>query len=412
MTYKIKNLKLASFGLKLIDWAFQRMPVLRILVKDLTQRRPLKNYKIGACLHVTSETANLIRVLKAAGAQIFLCASNPLSTKDEVAAALVKYFKIPVFAFFGEDKKNYFNFINQVLSFKPNLLIDDGADLITTAIKKKIKGIIGASEETTTGVIRIKNLAKEKKLSFPVIAVNQAQTKYLFDNRYGTGQSTIDGLLRATNLLLAGKKVVVCGYGWCGKGLSQRAKGLGAEVIVCEVNPLKALEAKMDGFEVLSLNQAAEIGDIFLTVTGNLNVIRKEHFFKMKDGVILANAGHFNVEINLKDLEKITQTKKEIRPFIEEYTLTNKKKIYLLAQGRLLNLVAAEGHPAEVMDLSFAGQALAQEFLVKNAKSLERKLYSLPEELDQKIAKLKLKSLGVTIDQLTKEQERYLKSWQ
>lgn len=410
--YFIKSINLAPLGLKLINWAWQRMPVLKILEKDFSKRKPFKNYKIGACLHITTETANLLRVLKKGGAKIFLCASNPLSTKDEVAAALVRNFKIPVFAFFGEDKKTYFRFINKILSFKPDLLIDDGADLIVTAVKKKIKNILGASEETTTGVIRLKNLVKQKKLPFPVVAVNEAKTKYLFDNRYGTGQSTIDGLLRATNILLAGKKIVVCGYGWCGKGLSYKAKGMGAQVIVCEVDPLKALEARMDGFEVLSLKQAAKIGDVFLTVTGDINVIRKEHILKMKDGAILANAGHFNVEINLKDLEKLVKIKKEIRPLLEEYTLKNNKRIYLLAEGRLLNLVSAEGHPSEVMDLSFAGQALAQEYLIKNAKNLEKKVYSLPEELDKKIAEMKLRAMGITIDKLTKEQKKYLLSWE
>jgi len=411
MLFQIKSISLAPAGSRLIDWAWQRMPVLRFLEKDFLKRKPLKNYKIGACLHVTSETANLTRVLKAAGAQIFLCASNPLSTKNEIAAALVKYFKIPVFAFFNEDKKNYFNFIHQVLSFQPNLLIDDGGDLIISAIKKKMKNILAASEETTTGVTRIKNLEKEKKLIFPVIAVNEAKTKYLFDNRYGTGQSTVDGLLRATNILLAGKRITICGYGMCGKGLAQRFKGMGAEVIISEVNPIKALEAKMDGFEVLNLNQAAKISDIFLTVTGNISVIRKEHFLKMKDGVILANAGHFNVEIDLDNLERISKIKRKIRDFVEEYTLRNNKKIYLLAEGRLLNLVAAEGHPAEVMDMSFTGQALAQEYLVKNYKNLEKKVYHLPEELDNRIAEMKLKSLGIKIDRLTKKQKEYLLSY-
>ncbi|MFN3301705.1 MAG: adenosylhomocysteinase, partial [Patescibacteria group bacterium] len=347
--------KLALVGKKKINWAKQRMPVLSLITKEFTQTKPFRNLKIGACLHITPETANLINCLKAGGAKVFLSASNPLSTQNEVASALSFYLKIPIFAFRGESVSFYHQALKKVLSFKPDLLIDDGGDLISLAIKTGQK-VLGASEETTTGVIRIKNLEKERKLIFPVMAVNDARVKNLFDNRYGTGQSTIDGILRATNILLAGKNFVVFGYGFCGKGLSQRAKGMGARVFICEKNPIKALEAKMDGFEVLPSLEAARIGDVFVTVTGNIDILRKEHFLKMKDGAILANAGHFNVEINLKDLAKVAKNKKIIRENLEEYTLKNGKKIYLLAQGRLVNLVAGEGHPSEVMDLSFATQ--------------------------------------------------------
>ncbi len=402
--------KLAEIGEKKIYWAKMRMPVLSLIAEDFSKRKPFKGLKIGACLHITVETANLVNCLKSGGAKIFLCASNPLSTQNEVVSALSSYKKIPVFAFRGESLSFYNQALNKVLSFKPDLLIDDGGDLISLAIKRKIR-VIGASEETTTGVIRIKNLEKEKKLLFPVIAVNEAKVKNLFDNRYGTGQSTIDGILRATNILLAGKIFVVFGYGWCGKGLAQRAKGMGCQVVVCEVDPIKALEAKMDGFEVLPANEAVKIGNIFVTVTGNISILRKEHFLKMKDGAILANAGHFNVEINLKDLEKVSKQKKLIRENLEEYTLKNKKRIYLLAEGRLVNLAAAEGHPSEVMDLSFATQALAQEYLIKNAAKLDKKVYLLPKELEEKIAFLKLKSMSIKIDSLSAEQKKYMASW-
>ncbi len=408
---KINLKKLAPIGKKKINWAFSRMPVLSLIARNFAKTKPFKNLKIGACLHITTETANLIRCLKIGGAKVFLCASNPLSTQDEVMAALSFYFKIPIFAYRGETLGYYQKALKKVLSFNPDLLIDDGADLISLAIRKKQR-VLGASEETTTGVLRIKNLEKENKLLFPVIAVNEAKIKNLFDNRYGTGQSTIDGILRATNILLAGKNFVVFGYGFCGKGLSQRAKGMGAQVFVCEKDPIKALEAKMDGFEVLPSYKAAKIGDIFVTVTGNIDVLRKEHFLKMKNGAILANAGHFNVEINLKDLNKLAKQKRLIRNNLEEFILKNGKKIYLLAEGRLVNLASAEGHPSEVMDLSFASQALAQEYLAKNAKKLIPKVYFLPEQLEEKIAFLKLKSLGIKIDRLTKKQKRYLRSWQ
>jgi adenosylhomocysteinase len=410
---KINFKKLAPVGEKKIKWAKQRMPVLSLIAKEFSKTKPFKNLKIGACLHVTTETANLIKTLKKGGAKIYLAASNPLSTQDEVAAALTIYEKIPVYAYRGENEKFYYQALLKILSQKPDLLIDDGADLISLAVKtKKYHQIIGGSEETTTGVIRIKNLEKNRQLPFPIIAVNDARVKNLFDNRYGTGQSTIDGILRATNILLAGKNFVIFGYGWCGKGLSQRAKGMGANVFICEVDPIKALEARMDGFKVLPAIEAAKIGDVFVTVTGNIDVLTAKHFLKMKDGAILANAGHFNVEINLKDLEKVAKNKKKIRENLEEYTLKNNKKIYLLAQGRLVNLAAAEGHPSEVMDLSFATQALAQEYLVKKAKKLEKKVYFLPKEIEEKIAFLKLKSMGIKIDKLTKKQKKYLESWQ
>lgn len=409
---KLDLKKLAPIGKKKIDWAKQRMSVLNSIRKEFIRTKPFKKLKIGACLHITPETANLIETLKAGGAIIFLAASNPLSTQDEVAAALIYYKKIPVFAYKGENEKFYYFALRKILSEKPNLLIDDGADLISLAIKtKNYQKVIGASEETTTGVIRLKNLEKANKLPFPVIAVNESRVKNLFDNRYGTGQSTIDGIIRATNILLAGKNFVILGYGWCGKGLAQRAKGMGANVFISEVDPIKALEAKMDGFELLPAKEAAKIGDIFVTVTGDIDVLNAKHFLKMKDGAILANAGHFNVEINLKDLEKISQRKKLIRNNLEEYTLKNGKKIHLLAEGRLVNLVAAEGHPSEVMDLSFASQALAQEYLVKNQNKLKKRVYFLPKELEEKIAFLKLKSIGVKIDSLTQKQKKYLSSW-
>lgn len=408
---KIDLKKLAPRGEKKISWAASRMPVLALITQEFAKTRPFKSLKIGACLHLTTETANLVRCLKNGGAKIFLSASNPLSTQDEIVATLSLYDQIPVFAFRGESLSFYHQALNKVLSFKPDLLIDDGADLISLATKKNQK-LIGASEETTTGVIRIKNLEKEGKLPFPVIAVNEAKVKNFFDNRYGTGQSTIDGILRATNILLAGKNFCIFGYGFCGKGLAQCAKGMGSRVFICEINPIKALEAKMDGFEILTSLQAARIGDIFITVTGNRDILRKEHFLKMKDGVIMANAGHFNVEINLNDLQKITLKKKRIRENLEEYKLKNGKKIYLLAEGRLVNLAAAEGHPSEVMDLSFATQALAQEYLVKNAGRFENKVYPLPKKLEEKIAFFKLKTMGIKIDKLSLKQKKYLASWE
>jgi adenosylhomocysteinase len=420
MDYHIKNVNLAKDGLLKIEWANREMPVLNIIKQRFQKQKPLKGIKIGCCLHVTSETANLMITLKSAGATVALCASNPLSTQDDVAAALVKYYNIPVFAIKGEDKQTYYSHIHKVLSISPQITMDDGADLVSTLHKEKrykdvIKNVIGGTEETTTGVIRLKSMADHGVLKYPIIAVNDAKTKHMFDNRYGTGQSTIDGILRATNVLLAGKKFVVCGYGYCGKGVALRARGMGAEVIVCEVDPVKALEAVMDGYRVMTLNEAAKIGDIFVTVTGDVNVIDVKHFLKMKNGAIVANSGHFNVEINLLGLKKISKKIRVIRPFVEEYTLKNDKKIYVLAEGRLVNLASAEGHPSMVMDMSFSNQALCVEYLVKinkQNKKLENKVYPVPEEIDNKVALLKLSSMGIKIDKLTKEQKKYLSSWE
>ncbi len=410
MEYNIKNIKLFSEGEKRIEWAESKMPVLKMVRERFSREKPLKNFRIGCCLHVTTETANLIRTLKAGGAQVFLTASNPLSTQDDVAAALAKD-GINVFAIKGESRKEYYHNMNQVLNKKPQILIDDGADLISTVHKKKIKGILGGTEETTTGVIRLKQMAQDNVLQFPIIAVNDSLTKHLFDNRYGTGQSTIDGILRATNILISGCNFVVAGYGWCGRGLAMRARGCGANVIVTEVDPVKALEARMDGYQVMTMAQAALIGDVFITVTGDINVIRKEHMLKMKDGAIIGNSGHFDVEIDKNGLKKITRKKRLIRNFCEEYTMNNNKKIYLLAEGRLVNLAAAEGHPAMVMDMSFANQALAVEYIINNPE-LKNRVYSLPINIDQEIARLKLKSMGIKIDHLTLEQKRYLASWE
>jgi adenosylhomocysteinase len=415
MNYGIKDIKLAEKGKDRIEWAENQMPVLLAIRKKFTEKRPIKGIKIAACLHVTTETANLVRTLKAGGAEVSLCASNPLSTQDDVAASLVKDYGIPVFAIKGEDKDIYYQHINQVLNYRPNITMDDGADLVSTIHsqkKKLIKEIIAGTEETTTGVIRLRSMEKNKALKYPIIAVNDAQTKYLFDNRYGTGQSTLDGLLRATNILVAGKKFVICGYGWCARGLAMRANGMGAQVIITEVDPIKALEAVMDGYQVMPIKEAAKIGDIFITLTGDINVISEEEFPLMKDGVILANSGHFNVEINIRALENLAVSKKKIREYIEEYTLKSSKKINLLAEGRLLNLSAAEGHPASVMDMSFANQALSVEYLVKEGKTLSKKVYSVPGDIDKEIARLKLESMGIKIDKLTEEQERYLSSWE
>ena len=391
------------------------MKVLDIIRKRFLQEKPLEGIKISACLHVTSETANLVYTLKCGGAKIRLCASNPLSTQDDVAASLVRDYEIEVFAIRGEDRDTYYRHIHQALEFEPQITMDDGADLVSTLHSQNfnfISNILGGTEETTTGVIRLKSLAKEGRLKYPIIAVNDAKTKYLFDNRYGTGQSTIDGILRATNFLLAGSVFVVCGYGWCGRGVAMRARGMGAKVIVCEVDPLKALEATMDGFLVMPLKDACAMGDVFVTTTGDKDVIRKEHFLLMKDGAIVTNAGHFNVEINLSDLEEVSVSKRKVRPNVEEFKLKNGKQINLLAQGRLVNLAAAEGHPSMVMDMSFSNQALCCEYLVKEGKKLEKKVYKVPEEIDENIAKLKLKSMGIKIDELTEEQKRYLSSWE
>ncbi|MBU0619188.1 adenosylhomocysteinase [Patescibacteria group bacterium] len=412
--HDVKDLSLASQGKLKIEWAGQQMPVVQLIKARFSQEKPLKNITLGACLHVTAETANLMLALKAGGAKPVLCASNPLSTQDDVAAALVKYFKLPVFALHGENKQRYYQHINKVLDYQPQITMDDGADLISvlhSKRKQQLKNIIGSSEETTTGVIRLRAMEKDKSLKLPVIAVNDSATKHLFDNRYGTGQSTIDGILRATNILLAGKTFVVCGYGWCGRGIARRAKGMGSKVIITEINPVKALEASMDGFQIMPIQSAAKIGDIFVTATGNKKVIDYQHIKLMKSGAILANAGHFNVEINIQALKKAAQASRQIRTNLQEYMLGN-KKIYLLAEGRLVNLAAAEGHPAEVMDLSFANQALAAEYLIKHQNQLDNKVYILPQKIDQRVARLKLRAGGFKIDQLTPAQKDYLSSWQ
>jgi adenosylhomocysteinase len=411
----VKNLALAEAGKRRIEWANQHMPVLQLIRKRFIKEQPLKGIRMAACLHVTSETANLAITLRDGGADLVLCASNPLSTQDDTAASLVKDYGIPTYAIKGEDNASYYAHINSALDHRPQITMDDGADLVTQLLTKRtnqIPDVIGGTEETTTGVIRLRAMAKDGTLKFPVIAVNDALTKHFFDNRYGTGQSTLDGVIRATNLLIAGLKVVVAGYGWCGRGVAMRAKGLGADVIVTEINPTKAIEAVMDGFRVMPMNEAAKIGDVFITVTGNKSVLSHEHFEKMKDGAVVSNSGHFNVEIDIPALEKLSGSKKEARPFVEEYTMKDGRHLYLLGDGRLVNLAAAEGHPASVMDMSFANQALSAEYMVKHASELKPNVYPVPEPLDQQIAKLKLESLGVTIDKLTPEQEHYLASWQ
>jgi adenosylhomocysteinase len=414
MNYDIKDIRLAGKGALRIEWARNNMPVLGLIASRFKKEKPLAGFKVSCCLHVTTETGVLMEVLKAGGANLALCASNPLSTQDDVAASLVKNTRIPVFAINGEDTKTYYKHMLSALAVNPHITMDDGADLVST-IHKKPQGpsqVIGGTEETTTGVIRLKALAKEGKLRYPIIAVNDAQTKHLFDNRYGTGQSTIDGIIRATNKLIAGSAFVVCGYGWCGKGVSMRAKGMGANVIVVEVDPLRGLEAVMDGFQVMPIKDAAKIGDIFVTVTGDINVIREEHFKIMKNGAIVSNSGHFNVELEIEALEKLSKAKKEIRDFTMEYILKDGRKIYLLGEGRLINLAAAEGHPAQVMDMSFANQALSAEYIVLNRKKLKNTVYKVPDEIDSLIAKLKLKSMGISIDSLTREQKAYLSSWE
>lgn len=413
--YDVKDLKLAEKGKLRIEWAVQSMPVLKLINERFKKEKPLKGIKISACLHVTTETAFLMEVLKNGGAELALCASNPLSTQDDVAASLVKNTGISVYAIKGEDNKTYYQHIESVLDINPNITMDDGADLVSVLHKTKkdlIKNIIGGTEETTTGVIRLKSMAKNRVLKYPIIAVNDANTKHMFDNRYGTGQSTIDGIIRATNRLLAGSIFVVSGYGWCGKGLALRAKGMGARVIITEIDPLKALEAVMDGYEVMPMSEAAKIGDFFCTVTGNTSVIREEHFKIMKDGAIVSNSGHFNVEIDLEGLKKLSKKIRKIRDFVDEYTLKDGRKINVLGEGRLINLASAEGHPSSVMDMSFANQALSVEFLVKNAKKLKIDVYPVPPEIDNKIAELKLESMGIKIDRLTKEQKKYLNSWE
>lgn len=415
MDYHVKDIGLAEKGKLRIEWAGRDMPVLKLISERFARGKSLVNTTIGCCLHVTSETANLMIALKAGGANVALCASNPLSTQDDVAASLVKDYEIPVFAVKGEDNKTYYQHINSLLDMKPHITMDDGADLVSTIHKERkdlAPGVLAATEETTTGVIRLRSLERKGLLLFPIIAVNDADTKHLFDNRYGTGQSTLDGIIRATNKLIAGSSFVVCGYGWCGRGVAMRARGMGANVVVCEVDPVRALEAVMDGFRVMPLQEAAKIGDIFVTVTGDINVIREEHFLLMKDGAILSNSGHFNVEINLEGLGKLAKGKRQVREFVEEYTLEGNKRIFVLGEGRLINLVAAEGHPASVMDMSFANQALSCDFVKRESKKLEKKVYRVPLEIDQEIASLKLKSLGIRIDTLTDEQKHYLSSWE
>jgi len=410
----VKSFELADLGKKRIDWANQSMKVLQIIRKEFIKNQPLKGIRISACLHVTAETANLMITLRDGGADVALCASNPLSTQDDVAACLVRDYNIPVFAIKGEDNDTYYKHIMSALDHKPQVTMDDGADLVSIALTKRtdvIDSIIAGTEETTTGVIRLRAMAKEGVLKYPIIAVNDADTKHMFDNRYGTGQSTIDGIVRATNFLLAGSKFVVAGYGWCGRGLASRARGLGAEVIITEIDPTKALEAVMDGYRVMAMEEAAKLGDVFCTVTGNKNVLRKEHYDVMKDGAIISNSGHFNVEIDIPALEKMASSKRTTRNFVEEYSLKDGRKINLLGEGRLINLASAEGHPASVMDMSFADQALSVEYLVKNHATLKKDVFKVPDELDKRVAKLKLESMGIKIDRLTPEQEEYLAGW-
>ncbi|HET7751401.1 MAG TPA: adenosylhomocysteinase [Terriglobales bacterium] len=410
----IKNIELAELGRKRLDFANQSMKVLQIIRKEFIKNQPLKGIRISACLHVTAETGNLAVCLRDGGAEVSLCASNPLSTQDDVAACLVRDFSIPVFAIKGEDNETYYSHITSALDHKPHITMDDGADLVTCVLTKRLDvadTIIGGTEETTTGVIRLRAMAKEGVLRYPIIAVNDAATKHLFDNRYGTGQSTVDGVIRATNILLAGSKFVVAGYGWCGRGLAMRARGMGAEVIVTEIDPTRALEAVMDGFRVMSMVEAAKLGDVFVTVTGDKNVLAREHFELMKDGAIVANSGHFNVEIDIPALERMSSSKRTTRPFVEEYSLKDGRKINLLGEGRLINLASAEGHPAAVMDMSFANQALSVEYLVKNYNQLQKVVYAVPEDLDKRVARMKLESMGIKIDRLTPEQEEYLASW-
>ena len=413
--HDVKDINLAKKGALRIEWAAKEMPVLRSIRERFAKEKPLKGLRLAACLHVTTETANLAETLKTGGAQVHICASNPLSTQDDVASWLAKNSGIPTFAIKGEDHTTYYRHIMDALSLKPHITMDDGADLVSVLHTKKkdlLKDIIGGTEETTTGVIRLRAMAEDGVLEYPIIAVNDAYTKYMFDNRYGTGQSTLDGILRATNRLIAGSLFVIAGYGWCSKGIAMRAKGMGARVIVTEVDPLRALEATMDGFEVTTMKEAARVGDIFVTATGDIDVIYKECFPLMKDGAIFCNSGHFNVEISITELQKMSKSKRIIRDFVEEYTLRNGRRVYLLGEGRLINLAAAEGHPSAVMDMSFANQALCAEYMAKNYKKLEKKVYSVPEKIDKDIARLKLRSMGIAIDVLTPAQKKYLSSWQ
>jgi adenosylhomocysteinase len=411
----VKDSSLAKSGADLIDWAAREMPVLLLLRQRFAEEQPLKGLRVSACLHVTSETANLMITLKAGGADIALCASNPLSTNDAVAAALVEYHAVKTFAIKGEDNNTYYSHIGSALDHKPNFTMDDGADLVTMLHQKRtnqIGEVMGGTEETTTGVIRLKAMAAQGVLRYPIVAINEANTKHLFDNRYGTGQSTLDGIIRATNLLLAGKRFVVAGYGWCGRGLASRAKGHGAEVVVTEVDPVKAIEAKMDGFEVMPMTKAADVGDIFVTVTGDLNVLDRRHFEVMKDGAILANSGHFNSEINLKALDELATDVRQVRPMVQQYTMADGRRLQVLAEGRLVNLAAADGHPAAVMDMSFANQALSVQHIAKHHAELQNIVYDVPAEIDAEVARLKLQAMGVEIDTLTEEQVRYLGSWE
>ena len=412
--HDVKDLGLAPKGKLRIEWAEQWMPVLRLIRARFEREKPLQGITLVACLHVTTETANLMRTLKAGGANAIVCASNPLSTQDDAAASLVADYGVPVFAIKGEDRDTYYRHINQALDFKPNMTMDDGADTVSVIHgerKDLAAGIIGGTEETTTGIIRLRAMERDGVLMYPIVAVNDADTKHLFDNRYGTGQSTLDGIIRATNMLIAGSVFVVAGYGWCGRGLAMRAKGMGARVVVTEVDPFKSLEAAMDGFDVMPMAEAAKIGDIFCTVTGDINVIRPEHFKVMKDRAIVCNSGHFNVEIDLEGLAKMAKSRREFREFVEEFTLVDDRRIYILGEGRLINLASAEGHPAVVMDMSFADQALSAEYMAKHARELERKVYKVPREIDEQVAFLKLEALGISIDELTEEQEKYLRSW-
>ena len=414
MNYDVKDIKYARDGALRVEWANQNMPVLNRIRKRFEEEKPFKGIRLGACLHVTTETASLMQTLKSGGASVALCASNPLSTQDDVAAALVKHDKIPVFAIKGENNRTYYRHIYAVLDTQPQFTMDDGADLVSTLHSERtelLPEVRGGTEETTTGIIRLRSMAADGVLQYPIIAVNDARTKHFFDNRYGTGQSTVDGIVRATNRLLAGSNFVVCGYGWCGRGVAMRARGMGAHVIVTEVDPLPALEAVMDGFSVMPIGKAARIGDFFCTLTGNINVIRKEHFLIMKDGAIVANSGHFNVELDLVGLERISKSRRIIRPFVEEFMLKSGRRINVLGEGRLINLAAAEGHPSSVMDMSFANQALSIEFMVKNNKPLAKKVYPVPEKIDQQIAKEKLAAMGTQIDRLTAEQRKYQASW-
>jgi adenosylhomocysteinase len=411
----VKDISLADAGKRKIEWAHQQMPVLELIRKRFIKEKPLEGLRIAACLHVTSETANLMITLRDGGADAVLCASNPLSTQDEVAASLNRDYNIPTYAIKGEDNETYYSHLRAALEHKPQFTMDDGADLVTTLLTKRtdiVSNVIGGTEETTTGVIRLRAMAKDGTLKYPIIAVNDAQTKHFFDNRYGTGQSTIDGVIRATNLLLAGLKVVIAGYGWCGRGVAMRAKGLGADVIITEIDPVKGIEAVMDGFRVMPMADAAKVGDVFITVTGNKNVLRGEHFQVMKGGAVVCNSGHFNVEIEIPALERLSTSKREVRPLVEEYQLKDGRKICLIGEGRLVNLATAEGHPAAVMDMSFANQALSAEYLVAHAKDMKPQVYVVPEHLDKEIARLKLDSMGHKLDKLTPEQEQYLASWQ